>query len=187
MATFIEKLQNIMNTNRANAVERFYPPADQRASADAISRLEYAGDEEQKAVAQDQRGYKGFVYTPIAWADSDGSNLKSGYIITDNGRYGNKVFGLESETGESFSPSGTRNLLNSVLNRGGKVIFSQDVSVYPESMQKERQELKTKGNPFSGVIGDNASQYVGGSFRDSRETTPQAMNFLSNFRGLNKF
>lgn len=176
---FISNLRAIFSADRNNAARAKSWPTGANDAEASVSRFEYASDDEVEKSKNDLNSY---IYTPISWVDRNGTQ-GSAFLISDPGRFGHKIFGMESFDGLSFTPNGTKNFLNNILNNGGNIYYNSGGST-PE-----------KGNPLKGhnigTIDNNTSERnkttsfsAGMSSQKERNQLNDAMNFMRRYREI---
>ena len=181
--TFVDNLRAIMNADRGNA-----KAANSRWTKDAsrrVSNFQYATDDEVDE-ATNGRGLRPsleeFIYTPISWTDKEG-NQGSAYLISDPGRFGYKVFGMENFDGTSLTPNGTKRFFENILQNGGSVYY--DVS--SEYADRNSNPLEAH-RYYNSLMNERAPKDAGttsfstGTGASGRRRGSDAMNFLRRYQ-----
>lgn len=181
--TFVDNLRAVIRADRGNAksLQGSHWGEDARRR---VSNFQYATDEEADEALNGsgmRPSLNEFIYTPISWVDGKGRQ-GSAYLISDPGRFGYKVFGMENFDGTSLTPNGTKKFFDNILQNGGNVFYSAsseyadknknplEAHRYYGSMMNDKDPSKTGTTSF--LVGTGKGRTLG----------QDAMTFLRRYR-----
>lgn len=189
MASFVDNLRASLENAQLSAKSAARGTSDTPQWSYFIPKLEYATEDDvEKASGMGTRLLKSdkarqkttWNYTPIAWSSKDGKQKDFGYLVTDDGSFGNKVFGIERSDGSSMSPDGAKKLINDIQNGGGavKIRISQE------------QVGSGYDNPLQYPIKYDTEGY--GTFKTGRtergrQNLSDSMTLLKNMRSIRRW